>query len=219
MKRRNRNKFKQDTDPSMAQTAAAQRPSSAAAAQALVSGALSHVVPKSNPGARGPAQQAAAADALAHKGAQPGQQRQRSSSATAAAPAQQEELQRQAAEPAAAEQPKRKKRKRQQEQRQQDDRQQPTADAVPKAKPSAAIQPSVASGSKPQTAAAAAAAAAAPLKAAGGSKLLDKMRGKLQGGRFRWLNEQLYTSTGDAALRMMQVRARRLSGSKAVVTM
>lgn len=34
---------------------------------------------------------------------------------------------------------------------------------------------------------------------------LDKMRAQLAGGRFRSLNEQLYTTSGDEALRMMQV--------------
>ena len=49
----------------------------------------------------------------------------------------------------------------------------------------------------------------APLqgRASSGSRLLDKMRAKLQGGRFRWLNEQLYTSSGDAAFQLMQVRS------------
>ncbi len=61
----------------------------------------------------------------------------------------------------------------------------------------------------PQPAAAApVAAAAAPVAASKGSKgnsVLDKMRAKLAGGRFRSLNEQLYTCTGDAAYEMMQV--------------
>lgn len=30
------------------------------------------------------------------------------------------------------------------------------------------------------------------------------MRQRLQGGRFRWLNETLYTSDGQAALRLMR---------------
>lgn len=30
------------------------------------------------------------------------------------------------------------------------------------------------------------------------------MRQRLQGGRFRWLNETLYTTDGQAALRMMR---------------
>ena len=36
-----------------------------------------------------------------------------------------------------------------------------------------------------------------------GSGLLEQMRAKLSGGHFRWLNEQLYTTTGDAALEFM----------------
>lgn len=40
----------------------------------------------------------------------------------------------------------------------------------------------------------------------GSASLLDKMRAKLQGGRFRWLNEQLYSTTGDTAYQLMQVR-------------
>ena len=207
-KRRNRNKFKQDTDLSMAEIAAAQRPSSAAAAQASAPDAMPRTEPQSSPGTRDAAQQAAAADSLRREGAQPGQQRQRSSGGAAAAPQQQQGPQRQAAEPPAAGQPKRKKRKRQQEQGQAG---KPAADAAPAAKPSAAAQSSATPTPAAQSAAAAAAAAVAPaaappLKAAGGSKLLDRMRGKLQGGRFRWLNEQLYTSTGGEALRMMQVR-------------
>jgi hypothetical protein len=35
---------------------------------------------------------------------------------------------------------------------------------------------------------------------------LDKMRSQLQGGRFRMLNEQLYTTTGGEAFDLMQVR-------------
>ena len=80
-------------------------------------------------------------------------------------------------------------------------------DASPAAEPSTAAEPSLAPTPAAQTAAAV--TAGGPGRPAGGSKLLDKMRGKLQGGRFRWLNEQLYTSTGDQALLMMQVRARR----------
>ena len=34
--------------------------------------------------------------------------------------------------------------------------------------------------------------------------LLEQMRAKLSGGRFRWLNEQLYTCPGDEALVLMQ---------------
>jgi Hypothetical methyltransferase len=203
--RRNRNKFKQDTDPSTAQTAQAQRVSSAAAVQASISGMVLGLHSLSTPETGGLAQQAAAAGSLHLEGAQPGQQRRRSSSAAAATPPQQQGSQRQAAGPAAADQPKRKKRKRQQEQSQ---AAKPAADAVPATKLSAAAQPSAESMPAPQPAAAATAAvppAAAPPRAAGGSKLLDKMRGKLQGGRFRWLNEQLYTSTGGEALRMMQV--------------
>ena len=33
--------------------------------------------------------------------------------------------------------------------------------------------------------------------------VLDQMRTKLQGGQFRWLNEQLYTSAGEKALELM----------------
>jgi ribosomal RNA-processing protein 8 len=36
-----------------------------------------------------------------------------------------------------------------------------------------------------------------------GTSLLDKMRQRLQGGRFRWLNERLYTSDSSEAVRMM----------------
>ncbi|KAK9867631.1 hypothetical protein WJX84_011705 [Apatococcus fuscideae] len=36
-----------------------------------------------------------------------------------------------------------------------------------------------------------------------GSGLLDQMRAKLSGSHFRWLNEHLYTTTGDAALDFM----------------
>lgn len=39
---------------------------------------------------------------------------------------------------------------------------------------------------------------------AAGSGLLDKMRARLQGGRFRFLNEALYTRSGDDAFDMMQ---------------
>ena len=39
---------------------------------------------------------------------------------------------------------------------------------------------------------------------AGGGSLLQQMRQRLQGGRFRWLNEALYTTDGGEALRMMQ---------------
>lgn len=41
------------------------------------------------------------------------------------------------------------------------------------------------------------------LCAAGGGSLLQQMRQRLQGGRFRWLNETLYTSDGSEALRLM----------------
>lgn len=34
--------------------------------------------------------------------------------------------------------------------------------------------------------------------------MLQQMRQRLQGGRFRWLNETLYTSDGAAALDMVQ---------------
>ena len=37
-----------------------------------------------------------------------------------------------------------------------------------------------------------------------GGSLLDQMRQKLQGGQFRWLNEQLYTTGGDNALSIMK---------------
>lgn len=40
---------------------------------------------------------------------------------------------------------------------------------------------------------------------AGGS-LLDQMRARLSGGRFRWLNEALYTSGGGQALAMVQAQ-------------
>lgn len=39
---------------------------------------------------------------------------------------------------------------------------------------------------------------------AGGGSLLQQMRQRLQGGRFRWLNEALYTTGGGEALAMMQ---------------
>ena len=42
--------------------------------------------------------------------------------------------------------------------------------------------------------------------AGGGSQLLDKMRAQLHGGRFRWLNEQLYTSPGGESFSLMQAR-------------
>lgn len=41
-------------------------------------------------------------------------------------------------------------------------------------------------------------------KGKGGGGLLAQMRARLQGGRFRWLNETLYTSDGAAALTMVQ---------------
>ena len=37
-----------------------------------------------------------------------------------------------------------------------------------------------------------------------GSKLLSKMQQKLQGAQFRWLNEKLYTCSGDEAFELMQ---------------
>lgn len=37
-----------------------------------------------------------------------------------------------------------------------------------------------------------------------GAGLLSKMRSKLQGSRFRWLNEQLYTGSGQEAYQLMQ---------------
>ena len=43
-----------------------------------------------------------------------------------------------------------------------------------------------------------------PFSLAGGGSLLQQMRQRLQGGRFRWLNETLYTSDGSEALRMVQ---------------
>lgn len=42
------------------------------------------------------------------------------------------------------------------------------------------------------------------LKQKKGTGVLEKMRQKLQGGQFRWLNEQLYTNNGDFALRLMK---------------
>ncbi|MEW5303089.1 MAG: hypothetical protein WDW38_001413 [Sanguina aurantia] len=41
-------------------------------------------------------------------------------------------------------------------------------------------------------------------KGSGGGSLLDKMRARLQGGHFRFLNESLYTCSGSDALQMMQ---------------
>lgn len=38
----------------------------------------------------------------------------------------------------------------------------------------------------------------------GAPSMLDKMRQKLQGGHFRWLNEQLYTTQGYEALDLMR---------------
>ena len=38
----------------------------------------------------------------------------------------------------------------------------------------------------------------------GKMSLVDKMRAKLSGGQFRMLNETLYTTTGDAALKMVR---------------
>ena len=38
----------------------------------------------------------------------------------------------------------------------------------------------------------------------GGSQLLDRMRERMQGGQFRWLNERLYTCRGKEAFEMMQ---------------
>ena len=48
--------------------------------------------------------------------------------------------------------------------------------------------------------------APAPVAAAkpGKMSLVDKMRAKLSGGQFRMLNETLYTTTGDAALKMVR---------------
>lgn len=41
--------------------------------------------------------------------------------------------------------------------------------------------------------------------ASGKPSALDKMKSHLQGGRFRMLNERLYTSNGDDAFQLMQV--------------
>lgn len=46
--------------------------------------------------------------------------------------------------------------------------------------------------------------ASLPPGPAGGGSLLAQMRARLQGGRFRWLNEALYTSDGATALGMVQ---------------
>ena len=46
--------------------------------------------------------------------------------------------------------------------------------------------------------------AAAPSSSKKKGGLLDQMRQKLQGGQFRWLNEQLYTTAGDNALSLMR---------------
>ena len=35
--------------------------------------------------------------------------------------------------------------------------------------------------------------------------MLDKMRERLQGGRFRWLNEQMYSAPGEESFNLMQV--------------
>lgn len=45
---------------------------------------------------------------------------------------------------------------------------------------------------------------AAPTSSKKKGSLLDQMRQKLQGGQFRWLNEQLYTTGGDNALTIMK---------------
>ena len=45
---------------------------------------------------------------------------------------------------------------------------------------------------------------APPSACPGGGSVLEQMRARLQGGRFRWLNEALYTSDGAAALAMVQ---------------
>jgi len=42
-------------------------------------------------------------------------------------------------------------------------------------------------------------------KKGGRGSLFDKMRARLSGGRFRSLNEQLYTCKGEEALQLMQV--------------
>lgn len=45
---------------------------------------------------------------------------------------------------------------------------------------------------------------AAPSSSKKKGGLLDQMRQRLQGGQFRWLNEQLYTTGGDKALTLMR---------------
>ena len=46
--------------------------------------------------------------------------------------------------------------------------------------------------------------APAPAKPSGKMSLVEKMKAKLSGGQFRMLNEALYTTTGDDALRMVK---------------
>lgn len=59
---------------------------------------------------------------------------------------------------------------------------------------------------KQQPQPAAAAAIKPPAASKGSSGLLDRMRARLAGGHFRQLNEQLYTSPGEEAFSLMQVR-------------
>jgi len=40
--------------------------------------------------------------------------------------------------------------------------------------------------------------------------VLDKMRERLQGGRFRWLNEQMYSVPGEESFQLMQVTNQRM---------
>ena len=47
-------------------------------------------------------------------------------------------------------------------------------------------------------------AAASGSKKRRGGSVLEQMRQKLQGGQFRWLNEQLYTTEGNHALDLMK---------------
>ena len=36
------------------------------------------------------------------------------------------------------------------------------------------------------------------------SRMIDKLQSKLKGSKFRWINEQLYTQSGNASLEMIQ---------------
>ena len=36
------------------------------------------------------------------------------------------------------------------------------------------------------------------------SQMIDKLESKLKGSKFRWINEQLYTQSGNASLEMIQ---------------